>query len=214
MRALANNSVTDSLEASFEASGARPSLFGAIRLYTTERLYTLSVVAIRLPVCYNRIAKILKNKIALRGERNGSSPSLAQTPTTSVWSWTWIELVCKVLIYHTSKTPHSHMLWCWFSGSLRFCSHEREIMNEWRRAICAQQHKLTLLNHVVKSIVCCKRSVYEHNFGDLRTASVSDHTWLFALPLSFTFFGSHKPVHSQRVCWHISACVQALHSQQ
>jgi hypothetical protein len=29
IRALANNSVTDSLEASFEASGARPSLFGA-----------------------------------------------------------------------------------------------------------------------------------------------------------------------------------------
>ena len=131
--ALANNSVTDSLEASFEASGARPSLFGAIRLYTTERLYTLSVVAIRLPVCYNRIAKIVekaKNKNALRGERFRSSPTLAQTPTRSVWSWTWIELICKVLIYHTTKTPHSHMLWCWFSNSLRFCSHKREIMNE------------------------------------------------------------------------------------
>jgi hypothetical protein len=63
IRALANNSVTDSLEASFEASGAHPSLFGAIRLYTTERLHTLSVVAIRLPICYNRIAKILKVKL-------------------------------------------------------------------------------------------------------------------------------------------------------
>ncbi len=67
IRTLANNSVTDSLEASFEASGASPSLFWAIRLYTTERLYTLSVVAIRLPFCYNRIAKILKIKLHFVG---------------------------------------------------------------------------------------------------------------------------------------------------
>jgi hypothetical protein len=60
IRALANNSVTDSSEVSFEASGARPSLFGAIRLYTTGRLNTLSVVEIQLPICYNRVAKIVE----------------------------------------------------------------------------------------------------------------------------------------------------------
>ena len=47
IRAHANKSVTDSLGASFVASGAQPSLFGTIWLYTTGRSQTHSVVAIR-----------------------------------------------------------------------------------------------------------------------------------------------------------------------
>ena len=46
--------------------------------------------------------------------------------------------------------------------------------------------------------MCCTRSVYEHNFGDLRTASVTDHTLVCATAF-FTFSGSHKSVHSRRV---------------
>ena len=55
IRALANKSVTDSLGASFVASGARHSFFGAIRLYTTGRSQTNSVVVIRLPIRDNRV---------------------------------------------------------------------------------------------------------------------------------------------------------------
>ena len=81
IRALANNSVTDSSGASFEASRAQPPFFGAIRLYTTGRFQTNSVVAIRLPNCHKRFVKIVKKKIALSmGSALRSSPTLAQTP--------------------------------------------------------------------------------------------------------------------------------------
>ncbi len=50
IRAVSNESVTESSEASFMASAARPPLFETNWLYTTGRLKPLSVVAIRLPI--------------------------------------------------------------------------------------------------------------------------------------------------------------------
>ncbi len=59
IRALAKNTVTDSLGASLVASGAHRCFFLTIRLYTNGRSQPLSVVAIRFPICYNRVAKIV-----------------------------------------------------------------------------------------------------------------------------------------------------------
>ncbi len=47
------------------------------------------------------------------------------------------------------------------------------------------------------SKLCAAHAVYEHNFGDLRTASVAHHT-LFCATAFFIFFCSHKSVHSRR----------------
>jgi hypothetical protein len=52
-------------------------------------------------------------------------------------------------------------------------------------------------------------SIYEHHFGDLRTASIADHT-LICKTTFFTFTVSHKSVHSQRVLLtHFSWCASS-----
>jgi len=55
IRALAIDTVTESLGASLEVSVARPSFLGAIRLSSTGRSKALSVVAIRLTNNKNRV---------------------------------------------------------------------------------------------------------------------------------------------------------------
>ena len=40
------------------------------------------------------------------------SPGLALSLVMMVWLQTRMELVCTVLIYHSVKKSHEHMLWC------------------------------------------------------------------------------------------------------
>lgn len=69
---------------------------------------------------------------AAGGDAIVSLPSLEQTPTRQVWSHTWIELACKIFIYHSTKTQHPQMLWhCLIAHGV-----ECEIMiHEGRKAI-------------------------------------------------------------------------------
>ena len=39
-----------------------------------------------------------------------SLPTLVQTSAMQVWRQTWMELVCKVVIYHPAKKLHAHVL--------------------------------------------------------------------------------------------------------
>ena len=41
-----------------------------------------------------------------------NSPGLALSLVMMVWLQTRMELVCTVLIYHSVKKSHEHMLWC------------------------------------------------------------------------------------------------------
>ena len=41
-----------------------------------------------------------------------NSPGLALSSVMMVWLQTRMELVCTVLLYHSVKKSHEHMLWC------------------------------------------------------------------------------------------------------
>ena len=44
--------------------------------------------------------------------RDCNSPGLALISVVMVWLQKRMELVCTVLIYHSVKKSHEHMLWC------------------------------------------------------------------------------------------------------
>ena len=61
-----------------------------------------------------------KKEIAIQKtcwERFCSLPTLVQPSTTQVWRRTWMELVCKVVIYHPAKKLQAHVLWSCSSSS-------------------------------------------------------------------------------------------------
>ena len=69
-----------------------------------------------------------KKEIAIQKtcwERFCSLPTLVQPSAMQVWRRTWMELVCKVVIYHPAKKLHAHVLcrcssFSW--GSVGACS--------------------------------------------------------------------------------------------
>ena len=69
-----------------------------------------------------------KKEIAIQKtcwERFRSLPTLVQTSAMQVWPLTWMELVCKVVIYHSANKLQAHVLWrCSSSswGSVGACS--------------------------------------------------------------------------------------------
>ena len=61
-----------------------------------------------------------KKEIAIQKtcwERFRSLPTLVQTSSMQVWRRTWMELVCKVVIYHPAKKLQAHLLWRFSSSS-------------------------------------------------------------------------------------------------
>ena len=61
------------------------------------------------------IVETQKEKLHFRNllcGRDCNSPGLALSSVMMVWLQTRMELVCTVLIYHSVKKSHEHMLWC------------------------------------------------------------------------------------------------------
>jgi hypothetical protein len=63
-------------------------------------------------------------------------PNSGAGSTSQVWRWTWMELVCKVLIYPPIKVQHSDTL---------FSSHERKIMKEDKLFECNDTHTTSIM---------------------------------------------------------------------
>ena len=99
----------------------RADWFGTGNLSLTKRNALTTKPRLHIKCETMRFMKLnCKKEIAIQKtcwERFCSLPTLVQPSAMQVWRRTWMELVCKAVIYHPAKKLHAHVLWHCSSSS-------------------------------------------------------------------------------------------------